>query len=170
MSAPGGSAPEAGAPGAGAPGPGASAPSRPGVPPVRLGPGAEDAGLAAMLADLVRLNLEQDPRRRRDFERLDGAVVIEARDAEMVVTMAFSRGGLTVDAGPHAAPRVRIAADSATILALARLKIVLGLPMVLDRQGRALVRKLLDGSVTIAPLAGNLGMLLRLTRLLSVHR
>jgi hypothetical protein len=141
-----------------------------GVPTVLLGPGAEDAGLAAMLADLVRLNLAQDPRRRRDFERLDGVVVIEARDAEVTVTLVFSRDGLTVDAGPHAAPRVRITADSQTILALARLKIVAGLPMVFDGQGRALVKKLLDGSVRITPLAGNLGMLLRLTRLLSVYR
>jgi hypothetical protein len=142
----------------------------PGVPSVLLGPGVEDAGLAAMLADLVRQNLAQDPRKRADFERLDGAVVIEARDAEVAVTLMFSRDGLTVEAGARAAPRVRIAADSQTILALAQVKIVAGLPMVFDVQGRALVKELLRGSVRITPLAGNIGMLLRLTRLLSVRR
>lgn len=65
---------------------------------------------------------------------------------------------------------MRISADSQTILELARLKIVLGLPMVFGGQGRALMKKLLDGSVRIAPLKGNVGALLRLTRLLSVRQ
>lgn len=139
------------------------------VPSVLLAPGVADAGLAAMLADLVRLNLAQDPRKRRDFERLEAVVVIEATDAEIAVTLEFARGSLTVHAGPRPTPRVRISADSQTILELARLKIVLGLPMVFGSQGRALLAKLRDGSLRISPLRGNLGMLLRLTRLLSVH-
>jgi hypothetical protein len=135
---------------------------------VRLAPGVEDAGLASMLADLVRLNLARDPRKRADFARLDAAVLIEARDAEVAVTLEFSQGSLTVHAGSTPAPRVSISADSETILELARLKIVLGLPMVFGGQGRALLRKLIDGTLRISPLRGNLGMLLRLTRLLSV--
>jgi hypothetical protein len=140
------------------------------IPSVLLAHGAADAGLAAMLADLVRLNLVQDPRKRRDFERLEAVVIIEAQDAEITVTMEFTRGSLTVHAGPRPTPHVRISADSQTILELARLKIVLGLPMVFGGQGCALLAKLLDGSLRISPLRGNLGMLLRLARLLSVHR
>jgi hypothetical protein len=122
-----------------------------------------------MLAELVRQNLARDPRKRMDFDRLDATVCIEARDAEVTVTLEFSRGDLTVHAGPHPAPRVRITADSQTILELARLRIVLGLPMIFGARGLAIARKLLDGSVRISPLAGNLGILLRLTRLLSVY-
>jgi hypothetical protein len=138
------------------------------IPAVRLGPGAEEAGLAGMLADLVRQNAQRDPRKRADFARLDASVLIEARDAEVVVTLEFSRGALTVYAGPRPAPRVRISADSETILELARFPIVLGLPMVFGGHGRALLRKLFDGTLRISPLRGNIGMLLRLTRLLSV--
>jgi hypothetical protein len=140
------------------------------VPQVRRAPGVEESGLASMLADLIRQNLSNDPRRGADFARLDTTVLIEARDAEVSVTMEFSGGSLTVHDGPLPAPRVRISADSQTILELAGLKIVLGLPMIFDRQGRALLKKLLDGSVTISPLKGNIGALLRLTRLLSVRQ
>jgi len=136
--------------------------------PVRLAPGTEEAGLASMLADLVRQNLARDPRKRADFARLQGAALIEARDAEVAVTLEFSGGSLTVHGAAQPEPRIRIAADSATILDLARLRIVLGIPVVFDHRGRALVKKLISGSVRITPLRGNVGMLLRLTRLISV--
>ncbi len=136
---------------------------------VSLAPGTDDSGLAWMLAELVRVNLAQDPGKRRDFERLDAVVIIEARDAEVIVTMEFARGFLTVHAEERPGSHVRISADSRTILEFARLKIVLGLPMVLGRQGRALLREMLEGSVRISPVRGNVGTLLRLTRLLSVR-
>jgi hypothetical protein len=139
------------------------------VLPVRLAPGTEDSGLAWMLAQLVRQNVAQNPRKRADFDRLNTTFRIEARDAGVVTTLAFSRGALTVHDGTGGEPKVRISADSKSVLELATFRIFLGIPNVFGRAGRKLVRKLLTGSTRISGIPGNLGQLIRLTRLLSVN-
>jgi hypothetical protein len=135
---------------------------------ITLAPGTEDAGLAAMLADLLRQNLEQNPGRRRDFDRLQATIGIEALDAEVAITLEFRRGSLVVHAGTLEKAGIRIAADSATVLELSSLRIRCGLPGLLDAGGRRLLAKVLAGQVRIAGALTHLPSLLRVTRLMSV--
>jgi hypothetical protein len=123
-----------------------------------------------MLATLVRQNLEQCPGKWADFERLDGCVLIEARDAEVMVTLEFARGALIVHAGNHGAPGVRISADSGTVLGLAALRIHGGIPSLRDRATWRLLAKLFTGAAKITGALRNLGTLLRVTRLFSICR
>ena len=95
------------------------APSNSGAAPISLAQGTDDAGLAAMLADLIRSNLAQNPHTWRDFNRLDTLVSIEARDAEVTITLEFNRGVLMVHAGVYGSPKLRISAESITVLELA---------------------------------------------------
>ena len=62
---------------------------------VDLAPGAEENGLATMLADLVRQNLQAKPHKRADFNALDGTVAIVADDADVSLTLRFARGKAT---------------------------------------------------------------------------
>ena len=137
--------------------------------PISLAPGTEEAGLAIMLADLIRFNLLQDPRKWNDFNKLNRLIVIEARDAAVTVTLEFTRGALIVHGGLFDSPRIRISADSKTVLELARLSIVRGLPNLFDSIGRDLLKKTLSGAVRITGALGNLIALVRVTRLMSVN-
>jgi hypothetical protein len=137
--------------------------------PISLAPGTEDAGLASMLAELLRQNLQQHPGKRRDFERLRTTIAIEARDAGVTITLEFLRGALVVHAGVPGAPKVSISADSATVLELTTLRIAGGLPMLFDAGGRRLIGKLMAGELAIKGLLPHLPSLLRLTRLMSVN-
>jgi hypothetical protein len=135
---------------------------------VALGPGTEDAGLAGMLAALVRQNLARDPGRWRDFRKLHARVGIEVPDASVVVTLEFGRGVLTVHDGIRGVPAIRISADVTTVLELTRLRIVRGLPSLSDPATQALIGKLAAGTVRIKGAVAHLVALLRMTRLLSV--
>jgi hypothetical protein len=135
--------------------------------PITLAEGTADAGLAGMIAGLIRANLVAHPERRRDFERLRGTVVIEAHDAEAVVTLAFDGGTLLVRGGHGGAADVHVWADSLTVIELSSLPIVGGIPWLFGHRGRRLVGGLLRGTVRIRGLY-RAATLVRLTRLLSV--
>jgi hypothetical protein len=122
-----------------------------------------------MLAELIRFNLLQHPRKWRDFNKLDTLVSIEARDAEVTITLAFTRGALVVHAGVYGSPKLRISAESVTVLELAMVKIVRGIPNLLDPGGRRLLKKFFSGGVKIAGMITHLVPLVRLTRLMSVN-
>ena len=145
------------------------APSGGGAALISLAPGTEDAGLAAMLAELIRSNLAQNPHTWRDFNKLDTLVSIEARDAEVTITLEFNRGVLIVHAGVHGSPKLRISAESLTVLELAMLKIVRGIPNLLDPGGRRLLQKFFSGGVKIGGVVTHPASLVRLTRLMSVN-
>jgi hypothetical protein len=151
-----------------APSPGL-APSEGGPAPISLAPGTEDSGLAAMFAELIQFNLEQHPHKWRDFNKLDTSVSIEAHDAEVTITLAFTRGALVVHAGVYGSPKLRISAESVTVLELAMVKIVRGIPNLLDPGGRRLLAKFFSGGVKIAGMLTQLVPLVRLTRLMSVN-
>jgi hypothetical protein len=137
--------------------------------PVSLAPGAEEVGLATMMADLISQNLAHNPSKRNDFDRLEALISIEARDAEVAVTLAFRRGSLLVHPGIHGTPAVHIAADSEPLLKLALLEITAGLPNPFTHAGRALLRSILKGEVRISGALAHPVALLRLTRLISVQ-
>jgi hypothetical protein len=136
---------------------------------VRLSEGAQEAGLALMIVELITANLEQSPGKWQDFARLDSLISLEAVDADVTVTLGFTRGSLTVYEGTHGAPAIRISASSEGLLGLAAVKIKLGLPFLLGREGSALRRGLLSGEVRIRGALRRPLQLIRFTRLMSVN-
>jgi hypothetical protein len=144
---------------------------------VELAPGTEDNGLALMLADLVRQNLDAKPHKKGDFAALDGVVSIVADDADVALTLRFDAGHLTIHDGIVGIPDLTIRGDSDTILALSNMPLTtrLGLPIPRpdDREAVKVVRGVFEamrsGKFHVYGMAFHIPMLMRLTRVMSVN-
>jgi hypothetical protein len=150
----------------------------PGPLDVELAPGAEDNGLAIMLCDLVRQNLEAKPHKVADFVALGGAVAIVADDADVALTLRFEKGGkLRVYDGIVGIPDVTIRGPSDAILALSNMPLAtrLGLPIPNrnDPQEVKTVRELfglmLEGKLHVYGMALHLPLVMKLTRVMSIN-
>ncbi len=137
--------------------------------PIELATGAEKIGIATMLADLIRQNLEQNPRKWVDFRKLATSVFIDVIDAEVSITLVFADGALVVHAGIHGEPRIRIATSADILLALCMLKVVNGIPRPLHRDSRGLIGNMLRREVRISGISRSPVQLVRFARLLSVN-
>lgn len=137
---------------------------------IRLAPGAEDNGFASMLAQLVRQNLDERPTKKRTIASMHGRVALVVVDLGLSVTLEFDRGELTVHDGIVGIPDVTVRADSEwhTKMSLVELEPRFGLP---DPRGEV-AREVFDasrrGDVKVYGMLGSLGLMLRLTKLLSV--
>jgi len=147
------------------------------TPAIELAPGAEENGLAMMLADLVRQNLDAKPHKKGDFDALLGSVSIVADDAEVALTLRFEGGRLRIHDGIVGIPDVTIRGSADTILALSNMPLTtpLGLPIPSprDREAvktvRSVVEAMRGGKFHIYGLAFHLPMLMRLTRVMSIN-
>jgi hypothetical protein len=137
---------------------------------VELDPSAQDSGLGPLLADLMAQNLQRHPERRDLLARLRGDVAIRSTDAEVAVTLRFGDGRVRVLGGVNGRPDLTLATDSLSLLELTNAKLRLGLPDPATASGRAVLAKLLSGTLKL----GGRGLLLRpqllpgLTKLLNV--
>ena len=147
-------------------------------PDVQLAPGAEENGLAHMLRDLVKQNLEEKPHKMEDFQALDGNVSIVADDADVALTMRFVSGGkLTIHDGIVGIPDVTIRGPSEAVLALSNMPLAtrLGLPIPdpRDREAVKTVRLVMgamrDGSLHVYGMAFHLPLVMRLTKVMSIN-
>ncbi len=129
---------------------------------------AQEHGLAMMLADLLRQNMEQHPEKNKAFSWLRGSVAISAPDAEVALTMFFNRGSCVVFDGVVGKPDLHVKANSDDILGLSNIPIKFGLPDMLSGQGQDLVKKLLTRKIKIEGLPFHPITLMLLTNLLSV--
>lgn len=142
---------------------------------IELAPGAENNAFATMLADLVRQNLDSKPHKKRDFQALDGTVALVADDAEVALTLEFRRGRLVVHDGIRNVPDVTVRGSADAIMTLSNVPLSrpLALPLPTDRASlgvlRDMVRATRTGELRIHGMLGNLGLLSRLTRVMSVN-
>jgi hypothetical protein len=136
---------------------------------VTIDKGAEENGLANMLADLISQNLDRCPERMPAFRRMRGRVVIIARDIDVTVTLDFGGGRLTVYDGEHGKANLKVTTDSDTVLDLSKLKVKAGLPFFFDEVGVGVLKKMLSRDLVICGLITNFFSLARLTTLISVH-
>ena len=139
-------------------------------PVIFLDKGARDVGLAEMMFNLIRQNLEQNPEKIKGFNSLDAKVIIEARDIQIIVGLEFEQGRLTVSKGFSPKPDLHIISDSETILALCLLKIKFGLPYFFDANGFKVLKKLLTRELIIKGLLSHFPALVKLTKVFSVVR
>ncbi|HEX7600141.1 MAG TPA: hypothetical protein VF316_01000 [Polyangiaceae bacterium] len=144
---------------------------------ILLAPGAEENGLAVMLSDLVRQNLEAKPHKRADFDALEGSVAIVAEDADVALTLRFSGGKLTIFDGIVGIPDVALRASADIIIALSNvpLSTSFALPFASwgDKEGSAVVKGIFgamrDGSFRVYGGTLHMPMMMRLTRVMSVN-
>lgn len=147
---------------------------------IALAPGAEENAFATMLADLVRQNLESKPHKRRDFDALDGTVALIADDADVALTLEFRggpgrRGQLTLHDGIRGVPDVAVRGSADAIMALSNVPLTrpLALPVPTDRPSlevlRGMIRATRTGELKVHGMLGHLGLLSRLTRVMSVN-
>ncbi len=146
---------------------------------IELAPGADENGLAVMLAGLIRQNLDAKPHKWADFVALDGAAAIVADDAGVALTLRFDRGRatLTIHDGIVGLPNVTIRGPSDAIIALSNLPMTtpLGLPLPSprDREGVGAVRTLLAalraGSLHVYGWLFSLQFFLKLGRVMCVN-
>jgi hypothetical protein len=148
---------------------------------IDLAPGAEDNGLASMLADLVRQNLEAKPHKVVDFDQLEGSVAIVADDAEVCLTLRFVRGPtggrLTIHDGIVGIPDVAIRGTSDVIIAMSNTPLTtpfgIPLPSPWDKDGVANFKSMLAASKAGQfEMHGALlhpGLVMRLTRVMSIN-
>lgn len=142
---------------------------------VQLAPGAEDNAFAQMLADLVRQNIESKPHKKKDFDAIDGTVALVADDAEVALTLEFRLGRLVVHDGIYGVPDVAVRGSSDVIMTLSNMPLTrpLGLPIPTDRSSldvlKSMVHATRTGELKIHGMLGHLGLLNRLTRVMSVN-
>ena len=154
---------------------------------IELAPGAEESAFATMLADLVRQNLASKPHKRKDFDALDGTVALVADDAEVALTLEFRRarghgrgrsrapGHLVVHSGIKGIPDVAVRGSADAIMALSNVPLTrpFALPVPTDRAAldvlKDMVKATRTGELRIYGLLGHLGLLSKLTRVMSVN-
>jgi len=142
---------------------------------ISLAPGAENNAFATMLADLVRQNLESKPHKKKDFDRLKGTVALVADDAEVALTLEFNRGTLVLHDGIKGVPDVAVRGTSDAIMAMSNIPLTrpLALPLPMDRAAldvmRDMVRATRTGELRVYGMLRHMGLLSRLTRVMSVN-
>lgn len=142
---------------------------------ISLAPGAENNAFAAMLADLVRQNLDSKPHKKRDFDRLSGTVALVADDADVALTLEFKGGELVLHDGIKNVPDVTVRGTSDAIMALSNVPLTrpLALPVPTDRPSfevmREMIRATRTGELRIFGLFRHFGMMSKLTRVMSVN-
>lgn len=142
---------------------------------IGLADGAESNAFATMLADLVRQNLESKPHKQKDFAELDGTVALVADDADVALTLEFRKGRLVLHDGIKGVPDVAVRGSAEAIMALSNVPLTrpLALPIPTDRAAldvlRGMARATRTGELKIHGLLGNVGLMNRLTRVMSVN-
>lgn len=126
------------------------------------------AGLAEMIAGLVRAGVAADPARERLLQTRRGAVEIVVPDAGVVVGLTFVPGTLTIVDRPVGGADLRIVADADVVLGLAGVPLVAGLPDLRTAAGRELASHVVRGRLRLRLRPAGLGLLRTVTRLLSV--
>jgi hypothetical protein len=125
------------------------------------------SGIAVMLGTLIKQNLARDPSRRRLLR--PSVVSISASDADVAVTLLIDRRGVRVREGDDPRAHLRLAADSAMLLALTAAPLRFGLPDPFRPEGRAVLGDLLRKRIRVRGMLLHPIRLARLSALLSVR-
>lgn len=133
---------------------------------------AKENGLAVMLYQMIKDNIDKNKWKERDAVLIRGTVSIYASDSDVKVGMVFKDGKCVVVDGDIYLPDIRIEARTMDLINLSRIKIVppANLP-VLDKESLELVKRILTKNIKIKFKLSlrNLLNLFLLVRLLSVY-
>lgn len=136
---------------------------------IELAEGAEDIGLAVMLKDLLTQNLAEHPHKIPDFKKMNICIGLTVSDADLALTMAFEKTGLTIYPGIRGVPGLNITAEAETVMDLSNVRIKWGLPHYFDEPGQAVLAAMRQGRLKIKGLLTHFPSLVRLSRIMSVR-
>jgi hypothetical protein len=137
---------------------------------IELAPGADDNGLALMMATMMSQNLEDHPERMATFARLTGRVAIVAEDADVALTMEFRGGRAVVHDGIVGIPDVTVRGSAELIADLSRMETGrFGLPDPRGEVNRAMVAAIREKRLRVFGLPTGLPLLARLGTVLAIE-
>lgn len=134
---------------------------------ITFGTGAEEAPLAAVLAQLINHNLGKGGARLEAFRKLSSPVYFKVTDVGVEILLLFKKGTLIIHSGKPVRPAISFITDSETLLELTNINLRGGLKMLSDKNNRNLARKVLRGELKIKGLLLHPLELLRLAKVLS---
>lgn len=141
-------------------------------PVIELYPGAEASAFAAMMAELIRSNLEDRPEKMHAFRAMRGRVALVAEDAGVTITLYFRAGRLSVHPGLHGIPDLVVRGSSEALIDLSRVPNHPRLRFLPDF-GSAVVqslgRALIERKLRIGGLASHAALGMKLARVLSIY-
>ncbi|MCA9581247.1 MAG: SCP2 sterol-binding domain-containing protein [Myxococcales bacterium] len=144
-------------------------------PQVRIADGSEDNGFAGMLAELIRQNAEDNPKKGKTLGRIRGRVAIVVEDIKVSVTLLFDESGLTVHDGIVGIPDVTIRADSDDVTKMSLMEMApapfpfRGIPDPRGSTTREIFGASRTGRIRMYGALMNLPLVGRLTRVMSVN-
>lgn len=136
---------------------------------IQLSPGTEEIGLAVMIKDLIAQNLEQNPHKIADFVKLNIGVGLIVTDVGIEMTMAFSKGVMTIHSGVPDTSGIVIRTRADIVMAMSNTRIKWRLPYYFDETGREILQAIRIGRLKIRGIILHLPSLIRLSRIMSVH-
>ena len=139
---------------------------------IELYPGAEANAFATMMAELIRANLEDHPRKLSAFAGMRGRVALIAEDANATVTLFFKGGKLTVHSGLYGVPDLVVRGPSEALIDLSRVPPhaqLRSLPDLRSSVAQSLGRALLERKLRIGGLLAHAALALKLARVLSIY-
>lgn len=137
---------------------------------VMLENSAKENGLAVMLAQMIKDNIEKNRWKEKDALSIRASVLIHAVDSDVKVGLVFKDGKCTIIDGEIYLPDIAIEANTADLIALSRIKIVSPLHIpIIDRESLELVEKILKRKIKIKFRPKDILNLFYLVRLLSVY-
>ena len=136
---------------------------------IELAPGADDNGLAIMMATMMSQNLDDHPERMPAFDRLYGRVAINAEDADVEHSLEFRGGRAVVHDGIVGIPDVTVRGTAEVVADMSRMETGrFGLPDLRGEVNRAMATALRNGELRIYGLPAGLPLLARLGTVLAI--
>ena len=139
------------------------------MPAIELAPGADDNGLATMLATLMAQNLADHHDRARTLGRLAGRIAIIAEDADVALTIELRRGRTVFHDGIVGIPDLTIRGGFEQIGDMSRMESIGPLPDPRGEVNRAMARALREKKLRIFGLPWGLRLLVGIGEVLAVH-
>ena len=127
---------------------------------VELDPGAEDNGLANMLATMMRQNVEDHPERVDVAKKLRGRMAIFAEDADVSISIDFEGERVLFRDGVVGVPDLTIRGGFEQIGDLSRMEQVGAVPDPRGPVNRALFAAMREGKLRVHGLPRGLPLLL----------
>ncbi|QQR90138.1 MAG: hypothetical protein IPJ88_18685 [Myxococcales bacterium] len=118
---------------------------------IELDPDAEQNGLALILSELLKNNIETDTSKANIFEQMLGSVAIVAEDAQVALTLVFQKGRLRIYDGIYSIPDIAVRASSEDITNLSLIESLpyFGLPDLRKPTAQGVLKRLFKGQIRL---------------------
>lgn len=131
---------------------------------------AKENGLAVMLSQMIKDNIEKNKWKEKDAESIDSRISIYAVDSNVKCSLVFKNGKCLILDGQLYDPDITIEANTIDLVNLSRIKIITPFHIpIIDKESFETVKKILQGKIKIRFCLKDLKNLFHLIRVLSVY-